>query len=61
MSQTVIDSSEFSQIPETISPCICTLRRKLKSIGHADVIKTIRGTGYRLSPHYIARATLGTC
>ena len=23
MSQTVIDSSEFSQIPETISPCIC--------------------------------------
>ena len=46
---------------DTISPCICTLRRKLKSIGHADVIKTIRGTGYHLSPDYLTRATLGTC
>ena len=26
---------------DTISPCVCTLRRKLESIGHADVIKTI--------------------
>ena len=43
---------------DTISPCICTLRRKLKSIGHADVIKTIRGTGYHLSPDYLTRATL---
>lgn len=44
---------------DTISPCVCTLRRKLESIGHADVIKTIRGTGYRLSPDYIPRITLG--
>ena len=46
---------------DIISPCICTLRRKLKSIGHANVITTIRGTGYRLSPDYLTRATLGTC
>lgn len=46
---------------DTISPCICTLRRKLKSIGHANVITTIRGTGYHLSPDYLTRATLGTC
>ena len=46
---------------DIISPCVCTLRRKLESIGHANVIKTIRGTGYRLSPDYIPRITLGTC
>ena len=46
---------------DIISPCVCTLRRKLKSIGYADVIQTIRGTGYRLSPHYLPRITLGTC
>ena len=44
---------------DTISPCVCTLRRKLESIGHADVIKTIRGTGYRLSQDYLTRITLG--
>ncbi len=46
---------------DTISPCVCTLRRKLKSIGHANVIKTIRGTGYRLSQDYLTRISLGTC
>ena len=46
---------------DIISPCVCTLRRKLESIGHADVIKTIRGIGYCLSPDYIPRITLGTC
>ena len=46
---------------DIISPCVCTLRRKLKSIGHADVIKTIRGTGYRLSQDYLTRISLGTC
>ena len=46
---------------DTISPCVCTLRSKLESIGHANVIETIRGIGYRLSPHYLARITLGTC
>lgn len=45
---------------DIISPCVCTLRRKLGSIGHADVIKTIRGTGYRLSQDYLTRITLGT-
>ena len=44
---------------DIISPCVCTLRRKLKSIGHANVIKTIRGIGYCLSPDYIPRITLG--
>ena len=43
---------------DTISPCVCTLRRKLESIGHADVIKTIRGTGYRLSKDYLSRISL---
>ena len=46
---------------DIISPCVCTLRRKLESIGHANVIKTIRGIGYCLSPDYIPRITLGTC
>ena len=43
---------------DTISPCVCTLRRKLESIGHTNVIKNIRGTGYRLSPDYIPRISL---
>jgi two-component system OmpR family response regulator len=43
---------------DTISPCVCTLRRKLESIGHANVIKTIRGTGYRLSQDYLTRISL---
>ena len=51
----------FPSDSDIISPCVCTLRRKLESIGHAHVIKTIRGLGYRLSPHYLARITLGTC
>lgn len=51
----------FPSGSDTISPCVCTLRRKLKSIGHADVIKTIRGTGYRLSQDYLTRISLGTC
>ena len=46
---------------DIISPCVCTLRRKLESIGHANVIKTIRGTGYRLSQDYLTRISLGTC
>ena len=46
---------------DIISPCVCALRRKLRSIGHADVIKTIRGTGYHLSPLYLTRITIGTC
>lgn len=48
----------FPSGSDIISPCVCTLRRKLESIGHANVIKTIRGTGYRLSPDYLTRATL---
>lgn len=44
---------------DIISPCVCTLRRKLKSIGHANVITTIRGTGYRLSQDYLTRISLG--
>ena len=51
----------FPSGSDIISPCVCTLRRKLKSIGHANVIKTIRGIGYCLSPDYIPRITLGTC
>ena len=51
----------FPSGSDIISPCVCTLRRKLESIGHANVIKTIRGTGYRLSQDYLTRATLGTC
>ena len=43
---------------DIISPCVCTLRRKLESIGHANVIKTIRGTGYRLSQDYLTRISL---
>ena len=56
-----IFGNTFRPGSDIISPCVCTLRRKLKSIGHADVIKTIRGTGYHLSPDYLTRATLGTC
>jgi DNA-binding response OmpR family regulator len=51
----------FPSGSDTISPCVCTLRHKLKSIGHANVIKTIRGTGYRLSQDYLTRISLGTC
>lgn len=51
----------FSPGSDIISPCICTLRKKLKSIGHGNVITTIRGTGYRLSPHYLARIALVPC
>ena len=43
---------------DIISPCVCTLRLKLESIGHANVIKTIRGTGYRLSQDYLTRISL---
>jgi DNA-binding response OmpR family regulator len=50
-----IFGNTFRPGSDIISPCVCTLRRKLRSIGHANVITTIRGTGYRLSPHYIAR------
>ena len=46
---------------DIISPCVCTLRRKLESIGHAKVIKTIRGIGYCLSQDYLGRIFLGTC
>ena len=53
-----IFGNTFRPGSDIISPCVCTLRRKLKSIGHANVITTIRGTGYRLSPHYIARITI---
>ena len=42
------------------SDIICTLRRKLESIGHANVIQTFRGYGYRLSPNYLTRTTIGT-
>ena len=48
----------FPSGSDIISPCVCTLRRKLESIGHANVIKTIRGTGYRLSPDYLTRISL---
>lgn len=51
----------FPSGSDIISPCVCTLRRKLESIGHANVIKTIRGTGYRLSQDYLTRISLGTC
>lgn len=53
-----IFGNTFRPGSDTISPCVCTLRRKLKSIGHANVITTIRGTGYHLSPDYLTRATL---
>ena len=48
----------FPSGSDIISPCVCTLRRKLESIGHANVIKTIRGTGYRLSQDYLTRIFL---
>lgn len=46
---------------DIISPCVCTLRRKLKSIGYDNVIQNIRRSGYRLSPQYLTRITIGNC
>ena len=58
---TTVFGNTFTPVSDIISPCVCTLRRKLKSIGHANVITTIRGNGYHLSPLYLTRITLGTC
>ncbi len=57
----ILDSIfEYTFLPSSdiVSTCVSTLRSKLKLIGLPDVVETVRGIGYRLSPNRRNRLTI---